>query len=301
MLLPLALASAVSASLFATGDVFASIGNGKVNVYSQAGVFKQQLDTGLGGFTTGGAFDQAGNFYVTAFSANKVAKFDNNGNLVNSSWASGSSLNESIVFDASGNAYIGNAGAAQIQKVDSSGAPIATYGTQQNTDWIDLAADQKTVMYSNEGNTIRLLDTVTNVDTVFTTGSGPFFAKRFLQNGDVIAASGDGNVYRWNSSGVLQQTYAAGIGSVFALNVDPNGTSFWTGSTGGTTIRKFNIATGALEASWDTGVGTLYGLAVYGEYTAGGGQVPEPGTLVIWSLLGGIGIAVANPRRKSNA
>ena len=47
----------------------------------------------------------------------------------------------------------------QIQKVDSTGTPITNIATLQNTDWIDLAADQTTLLYSNEGNTIREINT----------------------------------------------------------------------------------------------------------------------------------------------
>jgi len=290
----LAFAAPASAIPFATGDVFASIGSGQVNVYGQDGTFKQTLDTGLGGFTTGGTFDSAGNYYVTAFSANSIAKFDNNGNLVDAHWASGISRPESIVFDSSGNAYIGNAGSATIQKVDSNGNSIQNFSVLQNTDWIDLAADQKTVLYSNEGSTIRQINTDTLVDTVFTSGSyGSLYAKRYLSDGSVLAASSLGNVYLWDASGNLIMTFSTGIGSVFALNLDPDGDSFWTGNTGGQQVVKVNLTTGAIEQSWLTGVGTLYGLAVYGELQAGGGgvntgggnnDVPEPGSLPLLAV-----------------
>ena len=113
LLAAVAISPGALAATFVQGDVFASTGNGAVSVYSNTGVFKTTLNTGLGGFTTGSTFDASGNFYVTAFSAGQVAKFDPTGTLLTANWAPGIGLAspESIVFDASGNAYIGNAGA----------------------------------------------------------------------------------------------------------------------------------------------------------------------------------------------
>jgi hypothetical protein len=111
--------------------------------------------------------------------------------------------------------------------------------------------------------------------------------------------------YRWDEFGVLQQTYNVGIGGIFALNLDPDGTSFWTGSLGGQDIRKVNITTGAIEQSWSTGIGTLYGLSVFGEIQAGGGgvdpnptpSVPEPMPLTL--VLLGMSCLVLTRYRKS--
>jgi WD40 repeat protein len=289
LLAAFAVSSASYAGPFVVGDVFASIGNGQVNVYSNTGVFKATLDTGLGGFTTGSAFDANGNFYVTAFSANQVSQFDPNGVLLNASWATGLGANESIVFDKAGDAYIGNAGAAQILKVDANGAPLQTFNVASGTDWIDLAADQTTMVYSAEESTLRQWDVGTDTALPnFATIGGANYAKRIRPNGDLLVANSDGNVYRFDSAGVLQQTYPIGIGSVFALNLDPNGTAFWTGSTGGTEIKEIDIATGAVLEDWFA-TGQLFGLAVLGEITVGGGgggggNVPEPATLALLGL-----------------
>lgn len=284
----LAVSSSAFAGPFAVGDVFASVGNGQVEVFSKTGALKATLDTTMGGFTTGSAFDAAGNFYVTAFSANVVSKFDANGVLVNSAWTTGLGSNESIVFDKVGNAYIGNAGAAQILKVDASGTHLQTFNVQSGTDWIDLGADQKTMIYSDESSTIRRWDVSTDTAlSDFASGSGPFYAKRIRPNGDVMVASGQGNAYRFDSTGALVQTYASGIGSVFALNLDPDGTSFWTGSTGGQTVEQIDIATGAILEKWNTGGGQLFGLAVLGEITVGNPPpVPEPETYAL--MLAGL-------------
>jgi WD40 repeat protein len=302
LLLAALLATAAHAGPFTVGDVFASIGDGKVRVYDQNGTFIQQLDTGLGGFTTGSTFDQSGDFYVTAFSANKVAQFDPNGNLLNSAWSSGfGASNESIVFDKAGNAYIGYAGAPQIRKVDANGVQLASYTVNQNTDWIDLNADQKTLLYSAESSTMELWDASTNSGLgVFGTGTAPLFAKRYRPNGEVLVASGSGNVFRYSAGGTLIQTYPSGIGSVFALNLDPDGTSFWTGSTGGQAVEKIDIATGTVLKSWSTGTGQLFGLAVLGEIEAGGGGVggtPEPSTYCL--IATGLAAIVAFRRRRA--
>ncbi len=289
------LSMASSVKSFPTGDVFASVGNGVVDVYSSAGALLQTLDTGLGAgvFTTGSAFDTSGNFYVTDFNANQVTEFNSSGTLVGEFAATGSD-DESIVRDASGNFYVGQAGTNQILKLNSTGATVASFtATTQDrgTDWVDLAGDQHTLYYTSEGNSILRFDTATNTQlSDFATGltGSAAYALRILGNGDVLVADSN-SVVRFNSAGTLVQTYTntsfgdTGAG-LFALNIDSSGTSFWTGDFANGKIFNVDIATGKLLSTIDTGSSALFGLSVSGEITQGGGgggggsSVPDGGS-----------------------
>jgi hypothetical protein len=54
----------------------------------------------------------------------------------------------------------------------------------------------------------------------------------------------------------------------FALNLDPDGTSFWTGDFRNATLAKFNIENGEVLATAIAVSNTIGGVTVYGELTA---------------------------------
>ena len=54
---------------FVDGDLFVSISNGQVQWHHADGTLNRTLTTAAGGFTTGMAFDSAGNLYVTEWLA----------------------------------------------------------------------------------------------------------------------------------------------------------------------------------------------------------------------------------------
>lgn len=300
--LALASASPASAVLFVEGDVFASIGSGLVQHYNAAGVLLETLDTTNGGFTTGSAFDASGNLYVTNFSANRVAVFDNTGVLVNADFVSGLSTPESVVFDQAGNLYVGNLGNG-IRKYTSAGAFV---GTVINTrvDFFDLTADQSTFRYGQEGNVILTVSNATpgTPGPNFASGLTQAFAMRVLSDGGLLVAD-NVNIKRFDAGGNLVQSYdVATVDGWFALNLDPDGESFWSGSFNDGILRKFDIDDGSVSQTIATGCGSscLFGVAVFGEITAGGPgtPAPEPATL---ALLGMGILALRFVRRRRSA
>jgi hypothetical protein len=264
---------------FQTGDVLAGIGNGTIKHFRFNGlgqiVLVDVLSTGVGGEDTGMAFDAAGNLYATTFEANNLFKFDNKGNLIG---AFGSGYNrdpESIVFDKAGNMYVGQAdGLRQVLKFGPNGILLDTYNLQRDdrgTDWIDLAADQCTLHYTSEGDSIKAFNICTKAQLPDFAGglSGPCYGHRIRPNAEELVAC-TSQVYRLDGTGTVIQTYRLpGTSLLFALNLDPDNKSFWTADYFRGTVFRIDIATGVIATQFNAGVlQTLAGLTVVGEITA---------------------------------
>ncbi len=277
----ISLSASAYAAPFASGDVFTGEGGGKIGHYDQLGNFIEYLNVPNTGYTeTGMAFDTSGNLYSALFGINKVAKFDNNGVFLGFFGSGYNSDPESISLDNSGNIYVGQAdGTRDILKFNPAGTLIGTFNpatTNRGTDWIDLAADQNTIYYTSEGNTIKRFDVSTNTQlSDFASGlRAPCFALRIRSNGEVMVACRD-LAYHLNSSGGVMQTYPNPAGDTFhfAMNLDPDGTSFWTGDILNGKAHKLDIDTGNVLLTIDTPSVQMGGLAVFGEQTAATGSI----------------------------
>jgi hypothetical protein len=283
--------TAQSVTAWQTGDVFAAVGNGQYRVFDNAGNFKETIQQTAVGITTGCSFNNSeSHLYTTNFSTNQIFRFQTPSPHLQDQVTTTPGLtpppeatNESIAFMASGNYLVGHAdGGRDVHQYTEAGLLVAEYdvGTERRgSDWIDLAANQTTLFYTSEGNRVLRFDIGTNTLMAdFATGLPGFaaYALRILPPGDgsggVLVADTQTIVRLDGSGAVVQQYDTATENQWFALNLDPNGTSFWSGSFDTNNFYRFNIATGAVEVGPIASGGELFGLCLKGEPTAGGGN-----------------------------
>jgi hypothetical protein len=302
LLLLLAVSSAEAQ--FNTGDVLAGVGSGKIKRFTPAGTLQQTLDSTTGSSeTTGMCFDGSGNLFATMFSVSQVSKFSNTGALVAATFGSGYNADpESCVFQGV-NILVGQAdGLRKVRKLDPTGTLITEFAPAvgpRGTDFIDLASDQCTLHYTSEGTVIKTFNVCTNTQGPdFATGltGGACYAHRIRPNGEELVAC-TSVAHRISSAGAILQTYSAfspAPSTLFALNLDPDGTTFWTGGLGNGQVYRMNIATGAQVTSWNAGAFVdMAGLAVVGEIvvsqptpTPGGGQPAAVVPTLSFPMLG---------------
>lgn len=262
---------------FRQGDVFVGVGNGKIKRFLPDGTLLQTLETQSGSlFQTGMCFDPTGNLYATNFDSGTMSKLDNTGKLIKHPWAGPFGVKpESCVLDSAGNIYTGEVdGAQRIRKWTPDGASLATFAaatTDRGLDWIDLAADQCTMFYTSEGSTVKRYDVCANKQLPdFATGlERPCFALRLRPNGELLLTC-RALVYRFSPEGQILKTYDPGDDFLFAMNLDADGQTFWTGGYNSGNVYRLNIETGDEVGQFNVGLSgsSLAGIAVLGEINA---------------------------------
>jgi len=280
---PGALSCEASGVAYNVGDVFAGVGQGKIKHFSPDGVLLDTLDTSTGSNEDSGmAFDLDGNLYTTNWTASSMSKFNNTGVLIGGFGTGFNTRPESVLVDAARNLYVGQADdSREVLKFNASGGLLGSFSPaieKRGTDWIDLAADQCTLVYTSEGQLIKRFDVCTKTqlsDFATLPISGEpgdvAFALRIRPNQEVLVATSQ-KAFRLSSSGAVIQTYPKPAGetsTLFALNLDPDQTSFWTAGFGSGNVYRIDIATGTVLKSFNAGISvSLGGLTVFGEITA---------------------------------
>ncbi len=165
------------------GDVFVATGNGSYQIFHSINptaknpVYTniQSINDGLGGVTSGCAFDTGYRLFSTNFTNTDIVRFTiDNAHGIAQSIPGGATTNfkysESTAFDGQGNFYVGYAGTTAsltgggLEKYDHAGTTLkgSFTPTAENggVDWLDVAQDGHTVFYTSKGRKIFMFDTM---------------------------------------------------------------------------------------------------------------------------------------------
>jgi hypothetical protein len=268
---------------YAFGDVLVSIGGGKIKHFDSTGVLKDTLNTGTACTELGMAFDVSNNLYVaSAFgcSPGRLYKFDQMGNLIGPFGGPYSNSTESVTINQAGHVFVGQPdGTKAVVESDATGAHVKDHfpaPENRGTDWIVLAADQCTLYYTSEGRHVKRFDVCTDTQlTDFATmpgSTGPAYALRITLSGEVIVAATNEAV-RFDAAGNVVKEYPIANELLFALRLDPDGTSFWTAGASSGIVYRIDIQSGANLTVFSAGTG-VDGLAIAGENPVGDDFTP---------------------------
>ena len=274
-----------------TGDVLVGVEQGQILHFDPEGNLRQTLDNRSGAVQTGMCIDlHLSRIYTTNFSSNSASTFTRDGRLESSHWGGPFDQSpESCVIDREGRVLVGQAdGRRDVLRFSPEGEELDRFSVRtggRGTDWIDLAGDQCTLVYTSEGSTVFRHDICRDqaLDPLAEGLAGPCYALRVRPNGEVLVTCAN-QVYRLGDNGSTLQTYPMFGHSLFAMNIDPDGRTFWTaGQLSGDIFRVdietgagaerpvFNISgggSGGFLESLGFGGHTVGGLAIYGERTA---------------------------------
>jgi outer membrane protein assembly factor BamB len=265
---------------FAPGDVFVSLENGPVQWYAADGTLNRVLVSTVGGTGEGMGFDPAGNLYVTRwcmdpwcrYTGDTVEEYNTLGQSLGRVGSGYNCAPHAILFDGPGNAYVGQAGCsgAILKFAPGMTMPVAyaVAPDNQGSFWIDLAADQCTVMYTSYGPNVKQFDLCAGIQlpnfNVAPLPGGAAQDLRILPDGGVIVSSGQ-VIARLDAAGILAGSYSiAGEPGFWAgLDLVGDGT-FWAGNYETSNVYRFDLATGGVVTGFNahTPTHTVVGVRV---------------------------------------
>lgn len=255
---------------FQTGDVFVSLETGPVQWRLADGTLRAVLIPTVPGWGEGMAFDRAGKLYVARWraeslgpglSGNAIERFNTFGTSEGSVGGGFNCDPHTIVFDTAGNPFVGQAACRRsLLKFSPSWALTAEHlvaEDDQGVFWVDLAPDNCTVFYTSFGFNVKRYDTCAGLQlpdfNAAPLPSGISQDLRVLPDGGVLVSSGQ-VIARLDAAGVLTRTYeVAGEGSLWVgLDLAGEG-SFWAADYYSSGVYKFDLASGAILDSFNTG------------------------------------------------
>ena len=277
-----------SVSISDDPTLFVGVNSGQIKNFDQSGKAINTLNTARGGSVTGMAFDWVDNLYVTDFTANGVTKFAPSGDVIGDFGAGYSCKPESIVFDRAGNAYVGETGCSHaLLKFDAYGNLLASFvvATEvEGSDWIDLAEDQCTILYTSQGTSVFSFNVCTNQQgPTLSTGLNTGLGLRILPDGGALIADKQ-DIVRIDSAGRIITRYnPSGESCWVSLTLDPDGKSFWAVDYCSSDIIRFDITSGNQLTKFNSGTPTqtVFGIAMRGataETTPAGPLIASPPT-----------------------
>jgi hypothetical protein len=299
----LTIAASASANPINTGDVFVSFtrqGVGQVRHYDSNMNLLETVNTGYGAFPNGMAFDGNGDLFVTNLNDPFISRFSRANFAPLPAWSTGIYGAEDMLFDGNCNAWVGST-VGGIYKIDPSGTALGTYLPGQRTDWIDLASDQKTMLYTHEGqgsDAVLRADVggsppgTPQSDFVPALPVGPNqigYAVKFLPDGGILVTDRE-DIRRYTSAGTPAATPiydAPGHDNWFGMALGVGGTSLWAVDLAQQDIVSIDLVTGVPTITpMNDNTVFMGSVIVAGGYSAAAcNAVPEPGNFVL-ALIG---------------
>jgi len=252
--------------------VFVGVSGGKILQFASDGTILKTFNTGVAGTVADMAFDKAGNLYTVDFTAGNVTELNLNSGTVIGPFGSGYNCQpESMVFDGAGNVYVGQQGCSlALLKFDPSGKPLTSFQVateEQGSDDLALSADECTMLYTSEGQSILRYDVCHNQQlSPFATGLNKALNLRILPDGGVIVADLV-DIVRLNSAGQKIMTYTApGAQCLYGVALDQDGKTFWADDYCSSNVFHIDLTSGNVLSQFNTGTpsGTAFGLAISG-------------------------------------
>lgn len=251
------------------------------------------------------AFDPSLNFYVTGFTAEYVAKYANNGTLINANYLTPGDFVQpgGIAVNGAGEIFVVN---NALMNGETSVSKFTADGTIVNTNFVNTPGSPLGALVEPSGDlyVVRWAESAVGKYTSSGT-SGTIVNDSFLSPGGAIntwrpynvARDSQGNFYvtgaapfndlsmvsKFASDGTLINanliTLAAANGTLYGLAIDSQDNIF-VGTYGGTTIGKYLTNGSVVNASFITGVPSVTNIAIE--------PVPVPEPSVFAMALAGL-------------